>query len=55
MINANGIPGSKLFTFSCFTATTVLRQSVAVRITAYELQRMETTNYRCQGDIFLLI
>lgn len=36
-------------------ATAVLRQSVAFRITAFELQRMDVPNYRCQIDIFLLI
>lgn len=45
----------KLFTFSCFIATAVLRQSVAFRITAFELQRMDMPNYRCQIDIFLLM
>lgn len=45
----------KLFTFSHFIATVILRQSVAFRITAFDLQRMDMPNYRCQIDIFLLI
>jgi len=46
---------SKLFTCLCFRATAVLGQSVAFRITAFELEGVDMPNYRCQTDIFLLI